>query len=127
MARYRIGLIVCIATMSACAWALPAGARQSAPSATRVTNVTVTAGKPSEFRFALSKKSVPVGTVVFTVKNAGALSHDFKIAGKTSKQLAKGASTKLTVVFKKAGSFKYLCTESGHAAAGMVGTLKVVK
>ena len=30
MARYRIGLIVCVASMSALAWALPAGAHQNA-------------------------------------------------------------------------------------------------
>jgi len=32
--------------------------------------------------FALSKKKVPVGTVVFTVKNEGKIQHEFKIDGK---------------------------------------------
>ena len=100
---------------------------ERAPSTTRVTNVTVTAGKPSEFRFALSKKSVPVGTVVFTVKNAGALSHDFKIAGKTAKQLAQGQPRRSsTVVFKKAGKLQVpLHRVTGHAAAGRNGTVTV--
>jgi preprotein translocase subunit Sss1 len=43
--------------------------------------VTVMAGKPSEHEFTLSKKAVPVGTVVFTVVNMGKKRHDFTIAG----------------------------------------------
>ena len=49
------------------------------------TAVSVTAGKPSEFHFTLSKKSVTKGAVTFTITNKGKLEHDFKINGKTSK------------------------------------------
>ena len=34
-------------------------------------------------------------------------------------------SASLTIAFKKAGSFEYLCTVPGHAAAGMKGNLNV--
>ena len=89
------------------------------------TPVTVTAGKPSEFRFTLSKKTVAKGTVSFKVTNKGAFSHDFRIAGKKTKMLAAGKSQTLTVVFAKAGRYAYICTVPGHAAGGMKGTFTV--
>jgi uncharacterized cupredoxin-like copper-binding protein len=96
-------------------WALPA---------TAATTVNVTAGKPSEFRFTLSKSSVKAGSVTFKVTNKGKVAHDFSIAGKKTKLLQPGKSGTLTVTLKK-GSAAYKCTVSGHAAAGMKGKLKV--
>ena len=43
------------------------------------THVKVTM---TDFKFKLSRTSVPTGTVVFTVVNKGKIAHDFKIAGK---------------------------------------------
>jgi uncharacterized cupredoxin-like copper-binding protein len=91
----------------------------------KATAVTVTAGSPSEFRFKLSKTKVPHGSVTFTVKNAGAVPHDFKIAGKKTKLLNPQQSAKLTVTFAKAGKYPYLCTVPSHAVLGMKGTLTV--
>jgi uncharacterized cupredoxin-like copper-binding protein len=88
------------------------------------SSVKVTAGKPTEFHFTLSKSSVAKGSVTFTITNSGKLEHDFKIGGKTSAKVKPGKSTKLTVSLK-AGKMKYLCTVPGHAAAGMKGTLTV--
>ena len=85
-------------------------------------HVTVIA---KEFSFALSKKSVKTGTVIFTVKNKGKLAHDFAIAGKRTPLIAPGKSAILKVTFKKHGQFKYMCTVPGHAAAGMKGVLSV--
>ncbi len=86
--------------------------------------ITVTA---SEFKFKLSKKTVPAGsTVVFTVVNKGKLPHDFKIAGKKTKTLAAGKKAVLTVKFpKKKAAVSFVCTLPGHAAAGMKGKLGV--
>jgi uncharacterized cupredoxin-like copper-binding protein len=99
------------------------------------TVVTVTAGKPSELRFTLSKKTVPLGAVSFKFVNKGALPHDFKICtkggtanactGKGTRLLSPGASMTLLYTFKKKGTFEYLCTVPGHAAAGMKGDIKV--
>ena len=100
-------------------WALPANAHRTA------TVVKVTAGKPSEFRFTLSTKTVKHGTVTFQVTGAGALPHDFQINGKKTKLLSQGQSQSLTVTFAKAGKYPYLCTVTGHAAAGMKGVLTV--
>ncbi len=89
--------------------------------AQQVTTVTVTM---KEFKFTLSKKIVPHGTVVFKLVNKGALPHDFKIAGKKSKLIGKGKTGTLRVTLSK-GSKAYLCTVPGHSAAGMKGTVKV--
>jgi len=84
-----------------------------------VTAVTVTA---TEFKFKLSKLTVPHGKVTFTVVNKGKIPHDFKINGKKTALVSPGKSAKLTVTFAK-GKFKYLCTVPGHAGLGMKGTL----
>ncbi len=86
------------------------------------TSVSVT-GK--EYKFTLSKKTVRHGSVTFKFKNAGKLSHDFKIAGKKTKIITKGKSAAPLTVRLKKGSYKYVCTIPGHADKGMKGTLKV--
>jgi uncharacterized cupredoxin-like copper-binding protein len=122
-----------IALIAVLILALPVAAHAS----TKSTSVTVTTGKPSEFRFTLSKKTVPHGAVVFHVTNSGNIPHDFKVCasskggltntctGKTTKLLSHGQSTTLTYTFKTKGTYEYLCTVPGHAAAGMKGDLKV--
>jgi uncharacterized cupredoxin-like copper-binding protein len=89
---------------------------------TTTTTVTVAA---SEFKFKLSRKTAPVGTVVFKVVNRGKIGHDFKINGKKTPLLKPGKSATLKVTFKKKGRFNYLCTVPGHAALGMKGVFAV--
>ena len=122
MTRFRIGFLALVALSVVAVWALPAGAQ---PSTQKATAVAVVAGSPSEFKFKLSKTRVPHGAVVFTVKNVGAVPHDFKIAGKKTKLLNPQQSAKLTVIFAKAGKYAYLCTVPSHAVLGMKGTLTV--
>ena len=81
--------------------------------------------KGGEFFFRLSANSLAKpGTVTFVFKNVGHVLHDFSIAGKTTPLTQPGDTAKLTVTLKK-GSFPYLCTVPGHAAAGMKGTFTV--
>jgi len=99
--------------------------------------VTVTAGKPSEFRFVLSTKTVRHGTVTFKYTNKGKLTHDFSIctkpttkaanacASKGTPTLSPGSSATLKFTFAKAGTYEYICKVPGHAAAGMKGLIKV--
>jgi uncharacterized cupredoxin-like copper-binding protein len=87
------------------------------------TRVTVVA---TDSKFALSKRSAPTGTVIFTVTNKGKISHDFKIAGKKTLLLSPGRSATLRVTLSKEGRFPYLSTVSGQAAAGMKGIFVVV-
>jgi uncharacterized cupredoxin-like copper-binding protein len=123
MTRLKLTLLLATAATAALAWSLPAVAH---PAAAKTTSVKVTIGKPSEFHFQLSSSSVAKpGTVTFALKNEGKLAHDFKIDGKKTPILAPGKSATLTVTFKKAGTYPYLCTIPGHAAAGMKGTLTV--
>jgi len=113
------GLMAVLASVAvALAMALPAFAGSSA------TVVNVTAGKPSELKFTVSKKTVTKGKVTFKVTNKGALEHDFKIAGKVTPKLKPGKTVSLTVTLKK-GKAPYLCTIPGHAAAGMKGVITV--
>lgn len=79
----------------------------------------------TEFKFALSKKTVPKGAVTFELVNRGKVSHDFKIAGKTSAKIKPGRNGSLKVKFKRAGRYRYICTVPGHAEAGMKGVLTV--
>jgi uncharacterized cupredoxin-like copper-binding protein len=91
------------------------------------TAVTVTAGKPSELKFTLSKKTAVKGVVSFAVTNKGKLAHDFKIAGKKTKLLKAGTRATLTVTIAKPGKYQFLCTVKGHADGGMKGTFTVTK
>ena len=112
--RRHLPAVLLLVGLVVAASALGASALRSA-----TTSVSVTAGKPSEIRFVLSKRSVTKGTVVFKVANKGTVTHDFRIAGKKTAKIPKGKSALLRVVFKKGGKFPYLCTVPGHAAAGM--------
>ncbi|GEM_PF-1327144 len=110
----------------------------SAPAPGATTHVSVVAGKPSEFRFTLSRTSVPIGTAIFSVANHGTIPHDFKVCtrplagsapnactGTGTTTIAPGGTAQLRVSFRRAGRYAYLCTLPGHAAAGMKGILTV--
>jgi uncharacterized cupredoxin-like copper-binding protein len=124
MLRSRhLALLAAAVPMVVGAVALPAAASPDArPAAAQ--SVTVTAGKPSELRFTLSKSTVKAGSVTFKVTNKGKIPHDFKIGGKKTALLSPGKSATLSVKLKK-GSAPYLCTVPGHAEAGMKGVVKV--
>ena len=94
---------------------------QAAATDASATAVAVTA---SEFRFTLSKTSVPHGDVVFTVVNRGKVAHNFWIDGKATPLVSPGRSARLRVTLGR-GTFTYVCTVPGHAAAGMKGSLTV--
>ena len=110
---------------------------QAKPTRTAATTVTVTTGKPSEFKFTLSAKSVPHGAVTFAVTNGGLLPHDLKICtapaktaadtctGKGTALISPAGKATLKVTFAAAGTYEYLCTVAGHATAGMKGLIKV--
>jgi uncharacterized cupredoxin-like copper-binding protein len=77
-----------------------------------------------EFKFGLTTKTVRHGKVTFKFTNKGRLKHDFKIAGKKTALVSPRKSASLTVTLKR-GTYTYICTVPGHAAAGMKGKLKV--
>ena len=95
-----------------------AAARQSA---VHTTTVRV---KATDFKFALSTKTVKHGRITFVIKNASTALHNFEIAGHTSKSIGAGKTTRLTVTLKR-GRYPYKCTVDSHAELGMKGVLKV--
>jgi uncharacterized cupredoxin-like copper-binding protein len=99
-----------------------------------VPTITVTLGKPSEYRITVSRASAPVGTVTFKVTNKGKKAHSFKVCAKPStpaaatscggdatKLIAPGKTGKLTVTLDKGGHL-YLSSAAGDAKRGMKGT-----
>jgi len=111
------------------------------PSVANATVITVALGKPSELGIKLSKFSmVAPGTVTFKVTNAGAGWHNFVLcakpvaraeaaknacAGKKTSILKHNQSAALTVALTNSGIYEFLCSVTGHAAAGMKGVLGV--
>jgi hypothetical protein len=103
-------------------------------------DVVVTAGKPSELAFKLSKFSnIPAGTVTFKVTNEGVAYHNFKICtapvtnaaknscvGKMTKVLMHGQSATLTVKFtKKPASTSTSAPSLGTPRRGMKGLIGI--
>jgi uncharacterized cupredoxin-like copper-binding protein len=78
----------------------------------------------TEYRFTLSPRTVAHGTVTFRFTNRGRLRHDFKIAGKKTRVIARGKRATLKVRLRR-GTYRYICTVEGHAEAGMKGRLRV--
>ena len=124
MSTFRKGsvlvVLVALVALAAAVSAFGGSAQQTA-----TTTVAVTAGKPSEFKFTLSKRTILKGTGIFKVVNKGMIAHDFKIGGKKTPSLTTGKTSTLRVTFAKAGRYTYLCTLPGHAVAGMKGVLVV--
>jgi uncharacterized cupredoxin-like copper-binding protein len=130
--------LLAVSAVGLTVWALPATAQSTKQSVAKPVIVTVTAGKPTEFAFKLSKTSmITAGKVTFKVTNKGVIGHSFKVCtkavtaatanscvGVATKVLAPGKTASLTVTLKK-GKFEFLCTLSGHAKNGMKGLVGI--
>jgi uncharacterized cupredoxin-like copper-binding protein len=136
-----LGLLVALGTGGTAPAAVKRPAAVKPNTSVKVSTITVTAGKPSELAFKLSKSSmVPVGTVTFKVTNMGVAFHNFKICakpvasatdvadactGKATPVLKHGQTATFTLTLSKTGKYEFLCTVTGHAAAGMRGLFGV--
>jgi plastocyanin len=124
----RVVLLAALAVAGLAAGALVPGgaasprASHSPSRSAAATRVTVAA---TEYKFRLSRHRAPAGTVIFTVTNKGKVPHNFKIGGKRTPLLLPGRSAILRVTFSKSGSYPYLSTVPGQAAAGMKGVFSV--
>jgi len=104
-----------------------------APPPAPASSVRVVEGAPTEFAITLSTKTVRQGKVTFHVSNVGAIPHDFFVCSAPSDGTAnscRGTGTELgggtlIVTFSSPGTYEYLCTVPGHAAAGSKGLLTV--
>jgi iron uptake system component EfeO len=70
------------------------------------------------------------GSVTFSVKNEGAIEHNFIVETTSGQQIARIANievgkTETVSAEFAAGTYSVVCTLPGHKEAGMVGTLTV--
>jgi len=90
------------------------------------TMVTMT-----EFKFAPSTITMPHGKAVFFLVNSGSQQHDMAIRDSTGNRLAvselvsAGDSVVFTINNIDTGTYTIYCTQQGHEASGMKGTLTV--
>ena len=133
--RKQLGALVLVAGVAltpACG-ALAATGRPGAgvvvpapASATGAQQVTVTVG--NSMHFAPPSLVVRAGQPVeLTLRNGGGIPHDFTLAGGASSpvkiEAQAGQTARGTFTIDTPGTYAYVCTVPGHAAAGMRGTL----
>jgi plastocyanin len=81
-----------------------------------------------DYKFILSRKTVPVGTVVFNIVNRGTVRHNMVFQApiyKGSPLIPSGGHYRLKVVLKKPRSYVFICTP--HFELGMIGQLRAIK
>jgi plastocyanin len=111
-------------TVLALGFAVPAAAAPASGS----TTVLHISAKAAGLAFSTTHLTAPHGTVTIAMKNLSPLGHDVAIQGnginKKGKIVTKGGTSTVTAILKK-GTYTFLCTVPGHAAAGMKGKLTI--
>ncbi len=83
----------------------------------------------TEFKFDPNTWTVKAGQpVTINAKNAGTVTHDWVVKGQegtTKLEVAAGQSGSKTFTITTPGTYQVYCSQSGHEAAGMTGTLTV--
>ncbi len=84
------------------------------------TRVTVVVKEGS---FSFSRRSAPLGVVIFKVTNKGAVDHAlaFPVLGKRTPLLRPGAQARLIISFKRRGRFYLVCPIGEHSERGEAG------
>jgi len=127
----RRGAFTLIATAALGAAGMSALAAGGVPTASRtVTNgASELSYKPARLQVRIPRGKSTI-RVTLRYRNTGLTTHDIAVKGrgvaKVGREAVPGARTAVTAILK-AGSYTYYCTIPGHEAAGMKGTLKVVK
>jgi uncharacterized cupredoxin-like copper-binding protein len=104
-----------------------AGVAVPAPaSATGAQPVTVAVGNAMQF----APRSITVRAgqpVELTLRNGGSIPHDFALAegasGPVTIAAQGGQTARGTFTIETPGTYPFVCTVPGHAAAGMTGTI----
>ena len=106
-----------------------AGAAGSAAGGGGGSSVKLSADPSGQLKFDTSSLSAKAGNVTIAFDNPASIGHDVAVEDSSGKQLGvtdvitqSNADLKLNL---KPGTYKFLCTVPGHAAAGMQGTLTV--
>jgi uncharacterized cupredoxin-like copper-binding protein len=95
---------------------------------TRSTQTTVVTVTMTNYHFKLSKTTgYKHGvTYIFKTINRGTALHNFDIQTvKATNVIPHGKTASMTVKFKKAGTYQYLCDVPRHAELGMAGRIRV--
>jgi len=85
-----------------------------------------------EYRFSLSRATLPAGKLVLQLKNIGEDDHDFRIIGprgtiraETGRVRPNRLGTLRTTLAR--GRYTYICTIADHQSRGMKGSFTVVR
>jgi plastocyanin len=119
MKASAVGLIA-VALLAAC------GSSSSNAQPSGSIQVTMT-----EFKFDPSTITHASGNIVFWLVNSGSTQHDMAIRDSTGKTIATselvsaGDTQEFDVKGIAAGTYTFYCTQPGHEASGMKGTLTV--
>ncbi|HET8893278.1 MAG TPA: hypothetical protein VFM96_04195 [Gaiellaceae bacterium] len=118
-----------VAAAIAVALALAGGAAAAllGRSSAATTTIKVT---EREYHIALSTTTPAAGTITFSIRNAGHITHQFDVSGGGLTAIAKAGAirpgtTKSLTVKLAGGTVKVWCPLPGHAALGMRATLRV--
>jgi plastocyanin len=120
MRRLAVGLVA-VAVLAACGGG---GGGNAQPSGS--IQVTMT-----EFKFDPSTITHASGKIVFWLVNSGTTQHDMAIRDSSSKTIAQSELVSAGDTFEfdvngiAAGTYTFFCTQPGHEADGMKGTLTV--
>lgn len=85
----------------------------------------------TEFKFDPSSITAPHGKIIFWLVNSGTTQHDLAIRDSsnnriaTSELISAGDSKEFDVPDIAAGTYTIFCSQPGHEASGMKGTLTV--
>ena len=102
----------------------------STPAASASGGAQLTVKGLDTLRFDPSSLSAKAGQPIeLTFENTGQIAHDFTLTEGVDKPVVileqGGNNGRATFTIQKPGTYRYICSQLGHAAAGMVGTLTI--
>jgi plastocyanin len=120
--------LLALAALAAAA-VLPVACGGGSDQKTRYSTVKLSADPKGKLGFDTNSLSTKAGIITIVFRNPSSVGHDIAIEDRSGEGhgvtsvIKKGTAT-LSLALKP-GTYKYLCTVPGHAAAGMQGTLTV--
>jgi uncharacterized cupredoxin-like copper-binding protein len=125
---FMLAVPVILVFASACAPAAAGGTASSPSTAGGTPQVTIKG--TDALRFDPATITVKTGQPLqVTFQNSGQILHDFTVQDGLAQPVAlteeSGKSGTATMTFDKPGTYKFFCSQPGHEAAGMLGTITV--
>ena len=98
------------------------------PAVEKNGTLEIDADPTGQLKFLAASGSAKAGNVTLRMKNAASVPHDIAIQGGGINQVGpvvSGGGVSTVTASLKPGTYTFLCTVPGHAAAGMKGTITV--